>query len=60
MKRIRIETKQYECSHGHTPRTPRDGGMSYWMFQIDDAPKPHGIVARTYGEALRLAKQIAT
>jgi hypothetical protein len=32
---VRIETKQYEFSHGHTPRQGRDSATSPWAFQID-------------------------
>jgi hypothetical protein len=52
---IRIDTTQYEASHGHTPRQPRQQASSAWAFQIDDKPEPV-CINNTYKLALAQAK----
>ena len=42
---IRVDTLQYEASHGHKPRQARAYKVSPWAFQLDVNPTPVFITA---------------
>ena len=52
---IRVDTLQYQASHGHKPRQPRGASVSPWAFQIDQQPVPV-IITASYKDALKKAK----
>lgn len=54
---IRVETSQYEVSHGHKPRQPRGSRTSPWAFTID-GHRTVWITGR-YADALQAAKRQA-
>jgi hypothetical protein len=58
MTMIRVDTRKYEASHGHTPRQPRGASVSPWAFEIDQHPEPIVITA-SYKDALKHAKSRA-
>lgn len=54
-RRIEVNTREYECSHGKTPR-----GRGYWAFKFDDDPepywsKPDQLYSQALGDAHKLA-----
>ena len=55
---IRVETRQYELSHGRKPRQSCEYATSSWAFLIDGGKEPVWVTA-SYAEALRHAKTLA-
>jgi hypothetical protein len=54
---IRVETHEYEWTHGHKPRT-QHGQAAAWAFQIDQTATVVWIRG-TYREAVKAAKRQA-
>lgn len=51
---MRVETTQYEWSHGKRPR-----GFGFWMIKVGEENKeyPHSTFSQAVKEAKRLAKE---
>jgi len=56
---IHVDTRQYEVSHGHTPRQPRGAPTALWAIQIDDDPTPR-YLRMPLRDAIAQAKAWAT
>lgn len=52
---VRVETRKYEASHGHTPRQSREYRVSPWAFRVDGQTDILWITA-SYRDAVKQAK----